>query len=212
LRGGPRCFPDFEKEEGLEQINREIVKTRRATPRQGFRGTNRAPIRWFRELQVPRRSSRSGGDMRRFLPHAVAIVVVMLAAQGGAQPGSEAARAAPGAGERVYDPSTVGTVTGEVVSVERSARPGRGGGGVHLLLRTDSKDMLSVRLGPAAYVERQAMKIASGDRVEVKGSRVTVDGESFMVAAEVTKGDQKLLLRHPDGVPYWSGGRRGGPR
>jgi hypothetical protein len=111
----------------------------------------------------------------------------------------------------MYDPSTVETVAGEVVSVERGAGPGPGGGGVHLVLRTGAKTTLSVRLGPASYVDSQAMKVVSGDRIEVKGSRVTIDGRPVIVAAEVRKGEARLLLRHDDGAPYWSGGRRRTP-
>jgi hypothetical protein len=108
----------------------------------------------------------------------------------------------------VYDPKTVETVAGEVISVSRGDGAGVGRG-VHLVLRTDSGATLSVRLGPAWYVDRHAMKIATGDRVEVKGSRVGSGGESAIVAAEVRKGQDKVLLRDEAGVPAWSGaGRR----
>ena len=98
-----------------------------------------------------------------------------------------------------------------MVAVERVAGPGAGGGGVHLVLRTDAAPALSVRLGPASYVDRQTMKIAAGDRIEVKGSRVTVDGKPVIVAAEVRKGSERLALRDDAGVPHWSGGGRARP-
>lgn len=59
----------------------------------------------------------------------------------------------------------------------------------------------SNRFGPArspSYVDRQATKIVSGDRIEVKGSRVTIEGQPVIVAAEIRKGEQKLL-RHDHG-------------
>lgn len=38
---------------------------------------------------------------------------------------------------------------------------------------------------------------------------MTIDGRSVVVAAEVKKGDQELVLRNADGVPAWgSAGRR----
>jgi hypothetical protein len=148
--------------------------------------------------------------MKRFVAEMIgAITVLVLGSVAGAQPGPGAGRGGPGPHGGMYDPSTVETVAGEVVGVERGAVPG-GGGGVHLVLRTD-KETISVRLGPASYVDRQALKIASGDRIEVKGSRVTIDGQAAIVAAEVRKGEQKLLLRHDGGIPYWSGGRRSAP-
>lgn len=111
---------------------------------------------------------------------------------------------------RIYDPKTVETVTGEVVEVQRPPSPsGRKAHGIHLFLRTDDVAKLPVHLGPAWYVDQQGVEIAVGDRLEVKGSRVTIDGQSVIVAAEVKKSDQTLVLRTADGVPAWSGaGRR----
>lgn len=118
------------------------------------------------------------------------------------------AHAQPGHRGRVYDPKTVETLTGEVSAISRDGPVA--GGGVHLVLRTDTEATVAVRLGPASYVDRQSMKIAKGDRVEVKGSRVGSGGDTAIVAAEVRKGPEKLLLRDEAGVPLWSGARRRG--
>lgn len=45
-------------------------------------------------------------------------------------------------------------------------------------------------------------------RVEVKGSRVTVEGKPSIIAAELKKGDDVLILRDTGGIPAWSGWRR----
>jgi hypothetical protein len=77
---------------------------------------------------------------------------------------------------RLYDAKTVETVSGEVSSVQEMT-PFKGmGNGVHLMLETD-KDTISVHLGPVWYVERQDTEIAAGDKIEVKGSRITFDGK-----------------------------------
>ena len=134
----------------------------------------------------------------------LAIVLLLLAL-----PGAQARRG-HGAQGHMYDPKTVETVTGEVVTVEGgTANGGGGGGGVHLALRTAAGTTLSVRLGPASYVDRQPMKIAAGDRIEVKGSRLAIDGKPVIIAAEVRKGSEKVILRDDAGIPAWSGGRRG---
>lgn len=113
-----------------------------------------------------------------------------------------------GAYSRLYDPKTVETVTGEVVKVDRII-PMRGmSGGVHLLVKTDKGDV-SVHLGPQWYLENQDVKIEPKDRVEIKGSRVTVQGKPALIAAEVKKGDEVLRLRDDAGVPMWAGWRRG---
>jgi hypothetical protein len=109
---------------------------------------------------------------------------------------------------RLYDPKTVETVTGEVVKVDR-VTPMRGmSAGVHLVVKTDKGDV-SVHLGPQWYLENQDVKIAPGDRVEVKGSRVTLAGKPAIIAGEVQKGGDTLRLRDEAGVPVWSGWRRG---
>jgi hypothetical protein len=58
-------------------------------------------------------------------------------------------------------------------------------------------------------MERLDAKIIKGDQVEVKGVRTTIAGKPVVLAAEVKKGDNVLVLRDANGVPVWSGwGRR----
>jgi hypothetical protein len=47
-----------------------------------------------------------------------------------------------------------------------------------------------------------------GDKIEVKGSRVTISGKPAIIAAEVKKGDTILVLRDSAGIPAWAGWRR----
>jgi hypothetical protein len=108
---------------------------------------------------------------------------------------------------QMYDPKTVETVTGEVVSVS-TITPNKGmGTGVHMAVKTD-KETISVHLGPTWYLENQDVKIEAKDRVEVKGARVTFGGKPAIIANEVKKGDEVLKLRDDAGFPVWSGWRR----
>ena len=108
---------------------------------------------------------------------------------------------------RMFNPQTVETINGEVVSVDK-LMPMKGMNyGVHLTLRTD-KETISVHLGPAWYIENQDIKIAPGDKIRVKGSRVTFEGKPALIAAEVKKGDEVLTLRDANGFPVWSGWKR----
>jgi hypothetical protein len=104
------------------------------------------------------------------------------------------------------------TVTGTVESVEQvaasGAGPGPGGqGGTHLVLRTDTES-LDVHLGPTAFLTDEGLTVATGDTVEVLGSRVTVDNESVLIARTVSTGDQTWTLRDASGRPRWRRGRR----
>jgi hypothetical protein len=108
---------------------------------------------------------------------------------------------------KMYDPKTIETITGEVVSVS-SITPNKGmGAGVYMSVNT-GKETLSVHLGPSWYVENQDVKIEPKDKVEVKGSKITFGGKPAIIAMEVKKGDEVLKLRDDAGFPVWAGWRR----
>jgi hypothetical protein len=109
--------------------------------------------------------------------------------------------------QRMYNPATVETVPGTVESIDRIAPMKGMNPGVHVTLKTE-KGTVSVHLGPEWYVERLDTKLAEGDSVEVKGSRITYDGKPAIIAAEVKKGDAILKLRDENGIPAWAGWRR----
>jgi hypothetical protein len=139
--------------------------------------------------------------------------VLLMAAQSSAQPrGGMMWRGSGGWGpgtpyNRNYDQKSLETVSGEVVAVDLLT-PGKGmSTGVHLNLKTD-KEIVSVHLGPAWYLENQDVKIEKKDRVEVTGSRITFGGKPAIIASEVRKGDEVLTLRDKAGLPVWSAWRR----
>lgn len=102
---------------------------------------------------------------------------------------------------------TVETLSGTVESVDK-VTPMKGmHSGIHIMLKTD-KEAISVQLGPEWYIERLDTKIQKGDKIEVKGSRVTFAGKPAIIAAEVKKGDSTLVLRDSTGIPAWAGWRR----
>jgi hypothetical protein len=150
--------------------------------------------------------------MRRFVTAMIILGTagVLVAGEAGAQGVSWRGGGGWGPGGqygRMYDPKTVETVSGEVAGVQQMAPMKGMGPGVHLTLKTE-KGTVDVHLGPAWYIERQDVKIAAGDKIEVKGSRITFDGKPAIIAAEVRKGDGVLVLRDANGVPMWAGWRR----
>ena len=106
----------------------------------------------------------------------------------------------------IYSPNMFETIYGDVVSVEK-ATSGRGMYyGVHLIVKTE-EETLSVRLGPEWYMENQGITIMPGDKVAIKGHRISDRGEQAIIAAEVKKGDETLKLRDESGLPFWRGRR-----
>lgn len=108
---------------------------------------------------------------------------------------------------RMYDSKTVETIAGEVVKAEKVPFRRGKSDGVRLILKTD-KEEIPVSLGPSRYLDAQDVKIGEKDRIEVKGSRVTTKkGKTFILAAEVKRGDALLKLRDENGAPMWGGKR-----
>jgi len=135
------------------------------------------------------------------------VVILFISVHSWAQPGM-----GPGGGPRMHygtmwDASAVTTVSGEVVSVDKYT-PGRGGSsyGLRLTLKTD-KETLPVIMGPAWHVEQQHFAIAPKDQVEVKGSRLSIQGQPTLIAQEVKKGGKVLRMRDDKGFPLWTGPR-----
>ena len=103
---------------------------------------------------------------------------------------------------RDYDPKTVQTIGGNVLSVEKTTPPKRRGYLVELMLQTGN-ETIPVRLGPAWYVDHQTPRIEANDMITVTGSRVMLDGRSAIVAAVINKGNEVLRLRDANGMPFW---------
>lgn len=109
-----------------------------------------------------------------------------------------------GPSSRLFNPQTVQTVSGTVLSVDDVPR-GRGRyAGVHLLLQTDA-GTVSVHLGPQWYLASRHVHVSPRDLVEVTGSRVMLHGQSVLIAAQITKDRQTLQLRDARGMPLWRG-------
>ncbi len=107
----------------------------------------------------------------------------------------------------MYDPKTVETIGGEVISVEMITPMKGMSHGVHLTLKTD-KEIISIHLGPWWYIENQDIRIVPKDKIEVTGSRITYQGKPVIIAAVVKKGDEVRKLRDENGFPVWAGWRK----
>lgn len=101
-----------------------------------------------------------------------------------------------------YDAKTVETVGGKVLFVEKTSPAKKRGYWVDLILQTE-KETIAVQLGPAWYIDKQTPRIEANDTITVTGSRVTMDGRSAIVAADITKGNELLKLREDNGIPVW---------
>ena len=104
--------------------------------------------------------------------------------------------------QRDYDPKTVETIGGKVLSIEKTTPARRQGYWVDLTLQTGN-ETITVQLGPAWFIDKQMPRIEADDMITVTGSRVTMNGRSAIVAADITKGNGLLKLRDGNGIPVW---------
>lgn len=107
---------------------------------------------------------------------------------------------------RMYNPKTVETIIGEIVSVDKITPRQGMFYGIRIVVKTNEMT-LPVHLGPGWYIENQDIMFEQNDKVEVTGSRITFEGKPAIVAAEIKKGDEVLILRDNNGFPAWSGWR-----
>ncbi len=106
--------------------------------------------------------------------------------------------------QKKYETANVKIVSGKVVGIERSVPLKGMGSGIILLMKTD-KEIVQVHLGPAWYIERLDYRISVGDKLEVKGSKIDFNGKPAVIAAEIKKNDDILVLRDKWGIPVWAG-------
>ena len=104
----------------------------------------------------------------------------------------------------LFNPMTVGTVSGEVVRVEQASAGSSQDYCVHALLKTPQGGATAI-LAPKSYMEEQGLAIAPKDRVTVTGSLISVLGKPFLLAMEV-QGDHTMKLREASGRPAWAVG------
>lgn len=155
---------------------------------------------------------------------ALVITVVFTTTQATAQmgngPGQGGSRSMRGP---MYNVSTETTVKGTVEEVQQlTGKPSgvpagnmwgncpREWAGTHINLTTDQGPLI-VHVGPSAYLANNNFTIARGDQLSITGSKVQYQGSDFLIAREITKGDQVVTLRDAKGFPLWSGQRRGSP-
>jgi sporulation protein YlmC with PRC-barrel domain len=111
--------------------------------------------------------------------------------------------------QKIFDPKTIKTISGQVVKIDQVPESGFGLQ-MRLTVFIDKKEILPVYLGPAYFLVRpwQAKHIKLGDEVTVSGSLVTVKNEPLMIAVTVKRGNAVLRLRDQGGIPAWLGWKK----
>lgn len=73
----------------------------------------------------------------------------------------------------------------------------------HLMVKS-GENTIDVYLCPKSFLDDMGSSIAKGDEVSLTGSKVKQDGADLMLAREVSKGNDTLVLRDDKGKPIWN--------
>lgn len=98
-----------------------------------------------------------------------------------------------------YDKSSEVKVKGVIDEVKTAAD-----NIVHLTLKTE-KGSLDVAVAPEKFLKEMEITFAKGETVEVLGSQVVAGDAPVMLAREVTRGGDIMMMRDDKGKPVWVG-------
>lgn len=73
---------------------------------------------------------------------------------------------------------------------------------VHLVMKNGDQ-MLDIYLCPKSFMDDMGVTFTKGDEIAFTGSKITRDGTDMMLAREVVKGQDTLVLRDGKGKPVW---------
>ncbi|MGA9043068.1 MAG: hypothetical protein WB421_21240 [Terriglobales bacterium] len=74
---------------------------------------------------------------------------------------------------------------------------------VHLTVKNGT-DTLDVYLCPKSFLDDMGASFDKGDEITLTGSKVKADGADLILAREVVKGNDTLVLRDDKGNPVWN--------
>lgn len=102
-----------------------------------------------------------------------------------------------------YDTTTVETLEGTVARVDTMQATGSD---ARLALHLDTgTETLAVHVGPLAYLSEHNFSVATGDALQIRGSRIMDGDVPALVAATIQHGDMQWTLRDDQGHPKWRG-------
>jgi len=104
-----------------------------------------------------------------------------------------------------YDVHTETKMKGTVEEVQLPPK-GREKEAAHLLVKTGA-DTADVYLCPKAFLDDMGVSFNKGEEIAVTGSKVKQGEADLVLAREVVKGTDTLVLRDDKGKPVWSGSR-----
>lgn len=102
-----------------------------------------------------------------------------------------------------YNPADEIKLKGTVESVKQVPNSCGGFTGTHIMLKTD-KGVLEVQIAPADFLKELDISFAAGDPLEITGVKVKQADTEMLLAREVVRKGNSLVVRDPKGEPVWT--------
>ena len=102
-----------------------------------------------------------------------------------------------------YNPSTEVKASGVVEDVQEFYCPVTDDRGAHVKIRTPDGPVL-VHVAIARFLRAHEIAFNKGDKLEVVGSRVRVQGKDNIIAREIARGPEHFFFRDASGNPLWA--------
>lgn len=103
---------------------------------------------------------------------------------------------------RAFDPSSINSFEGKIADMGHSTVNGVVGITMHLIVDING-ELIEVQLGPDWVIQSQGVTLQKGDNISILGSKVSIAGKPWIIAAKLRKGKEMLDLRSELGVPIW---------
>ncbi len=138
-----------------------------------------------------RESNPSGGFWNPMFPAILLLCALPLVAQKNQAPNPPK-----------YDAHTEAKMKGTVEEVKLPPK-GNEKEVAHLLVKTGA-DMADVYLCPKSFLDDMGLSFSKGDEIALTGSKIKQGEADLILAREVVKGTDTLVLRDEKGNPVWS--------
>ncbi|MCC5832347.1 MAG: hypothetical protein JJU12_04815 [Chlamydiales bacterium] len=102
-----------------------------------------------------------------------------------------------------FDAKNIESVNGEVEDVVRVQFPDKDTYLIAIISSTGNGGRMALNLGPAWFLEEKGFSVNEGDEIQVKGSKVRVNGRNLLLVTELTMDGRSLNIRDKEGSPLW---------
>jgi hypothetical protein len=100
-----------------------------------------------------------------------------------------------------YDPQSEAKMKGTVDELKLPPK-GSEKDAAHLMVKNGA-DLVDIYLCPKSFLDDMGVTFSKGDEIALTGSKIKAEGADLVLAREVIKGNDTVVLRDEKGNPVW---------